>query len=172
MVKYNLMGGGKMNKIIVYCIFSISFIFAHCQVPCGIYDDVRVIIEIEEHIQTIDKAMNNILNITSKNQQNAQDMNQLVRWINTKEEHAQKIQDILMKYFLAQRIKPKQSSEDGYARYVDLTLLCQNIIYISMKSKQTVELSHLEELKILIDDLVKLYFDEHGIEHLRQLREK
>tara|TARA_S200000501_G_scaffold312109_1_gene303023 strand:- start:963 stop:1463 length:501 start_codon:yes stop_codon:yes gene_type:complete len=166
------MRGGKMNKNIFFCIFSISFIFAHCQVPCGIYDDVRIIIEIEEHIQTIDKAMNNILNITLKNQQSTQDMNQLIRWINTKEDHAQKIQDISMKYFLAQRIKPKQSSEQGYLRYVDLTLLCQNIIYTSMKAKQTVDLSYLDELKILIDGLVKLYFDEHGKEHLKELRKK
>ena len=161
-----------MNNMIIYCIISISYLFAHCQVPCGIYDDARIIIEIEEHIQTINKAMDNILSITSKNEQTAQEMNQLVRWINTKEEHAQKIQSTLMEYFLAQRIKPKESSEDGYSQYVDLTTLCQNIIYTAMKTKQTVELLHLEELKMLIDDLVKLYFDDHGTKHLKQLREK
>jgi len=161
-----------MNNMIIYCIISISYIFAHCQVPCGIYDDARIIIEIEEHLLTIDKAMDNILNIISNNEQTAQEMNQLVRWINTKEEHAQKIQNTLMEYFLAQRIKPKESSEDGYSQYVDLTTLCQNIIYTSMKTKQTVDLLHLEELKILIDDLIKLYFDENGMKHLRLLREK
>ena len=66
---------------------------------------------------------------------------------------------------------PKKSSENRYSQYVDLTTLCQNIIYTAMKTKQTVDLLHLEELRILIDDLVKLYFDEHGIEHLKQLRE-
>ena len=157
--------------MIIYCIISISYLFAHCQVPCGIYDDARRVIEIEEHIHTIDKAMDNILNITIKNEQTAQEMNQLIRWINTKEEHAEMIQSILMEYFLAQRIKPKKPSEDGYSQYVDLTILCQNIIHTAMKTKQTVDLLHLEELKILIDDLVKLYFDEHGIEHLKQLRE-
>ena len=77
-----------------------------------------------------------------------------------------------MEYFLAQRIKPKESSEDGYSQYVDLTTLCQNIIYTAMKTKQTVDLLHLEELKKLTDDLVKLYFDEHGTKHLKQLRKK
>ena len=161
-----------MNNMIIYSIISISYLFAHCQVPCGIYDDARRIIEIEEHIQTINKAMDNILSITSKNEQTAQEINQLVRWINTKEEHAQNIQSILMEYFLAQRIKPKKLSEDGYSQYVDLTTSCQNIIYTAMKTKQTVNLLHLEELKKLIDDLVKIYFDEHGIKHLKQLREK
>ena len=161
-----------MNNMIIYSIISISYLFAHCQVPCGIYDDARRIIEIEEHILTMDKAMDNILNIASKNEQTAQEMNQLVRWVNTKEEHAQKIQSTLMEYFLAQRIKPKKSSDDGYSQYVDLTIACQNIIYTAMKTKQTVDLLHLEELKMLIDDLVKLYFDDHGINHLKQLREK
>ena len=158
--------------MIIYCIISISYLFAHCQVPCGIYDDARRIIEIEEHILTIEKAMDNILNITSENEQTAQAMNQLVRWVNTKEEHAQKIQSTLMEYFLAQRIKSKKSNDDGYSQYVDLTIACQNIIYTAMKTKQTVDLLHVEELKILIDDLVKVYFDEHGIKHLKQLREK
>ena len=110
-----------MNNKIIYCIISISYLFGHCQVPCGIYDDARRIIEIEEHLQTIDKAMDNILSITSKNEQTSQEMNQLVRWINTKEEHAQKIQSTLMEYFLAQRIKPKEASEDGYSQYVDIS---------------------------------------------------
>ena len=88
-----------MNKMIIYCIISISYLFAHCQVPCGIYDDARRVIEIEEHIQTIDKAIDNILNITSNNKQTAQEMNQLVLWINKYEEHAQKIQSTLMEYF-------------------------------------------------------------------------
>ena len=54
-----------MKNMIIYCIISISYLFAHCQVPCGIYDDARRVIEIEEHIQTIDKAMDNILKISS-----------------------------------------------------------------------------------------------------------
>ena len=156
--------------MIIYCIISISYLFAHCQVPCGIYDDARKIIEIEEHVQTINKAMDNILTITSKNEQTAQAMNQLVRWINTKEQHAQKMQTILMEYFLAQRIKPKKSSDDGYSQYVNLTTLCQNIIFTAMKTKQTVDSLHLEELNVLLDDLVKIYFDDHGMKHLKQLR--
>ena len=63
-----------MNNMIIYCIISISYLFAHCQVPCGIYDDARRIIEIEEHIQTINKAMDKILSITSKNEQTAQEI--------------------------------------------------------------------------------------------------
>ena len=160
-----------MKNMIIYYIIGTSYLFSHCQVPCGIYDDARKVIEIEENIKTINKAMNNILTITSNNEQTAHKMNQLVRWINTKEQHAQQIQNTLMEYFLAQRIKPKKSSDDGYSQYVNLTTLCQNIIFIAMKTKQTVDLLYLEELSTLLDKLEKIYFDDHGIKHLKQLRE-
>ena len=67
---------------------------AHCQVPCGIYDDAVRIIQIREHVTTIEKAMNQIDQLTN-DESSAQNMNQLVRWVNTKEEHATFIQSII-----------------------------------------------------------------------------
>ena len=159
-----------MNNMIIYCIISISYLFAHCQVPCGIYDDARKIIEIEEHIQTINIAMESILTITSKNKQTAQEMNQLVRWIITKEEHAQHIQNTIMEYFLSQRIKPKELNNDDYSKYVSMTTLCQQIIFYAMKTKQSVDIKHLGELSKILNELENIYFDSHGIEHLNNLR--
>ena len=40
------------------------------------------------------------------------DYNQLVRWIMNKEEHANKIQEIVTQYFMTQRIKYKESMTD------------------------------------------------------------
>ena len=159
-----------MNNMIIYCIISISYLFAHCQVPCGVYDDARKIIEIEEHIQTINIAMESILTITSKNKQTAQEMNQLVRWIITKEEHAQHIQNTIMEYFLSQRIKPKESNNDDYLKYVSMTTLCQQIIFYAMKTKQSVDIKHLGELSKILNEFENIYFDSHGIEHLNNLR--
>jgi len=33
-------------------------VFSHCEVPCGIYDDEMRFTMVEEHIKTIEKAMN------------------------------------------------------------------------------------------------------------------
>ncbi len=63
---------------------------AHCEVPCGIYTDELRIELIKEHIQTIEKAM---IKITELQQSEDINYNQLVRWINTKEDHAKKIQN-------------------------------------------------------------------------------
>merc|ERR1712194_423471 len=63
----------------------------HCQVPCGIFDDPKLVAEVKEAIATIKKAMVQI---------NALNINQMTRWVNTKEEHATKIIHLMSDYCL------------------------------------------------------------------------
>ena len=163
----------KIRNIIAISIIIVAFglnnLHAHCQVPCGIYDDAVRIIQIREHITTIEKAMKQIDQLTS-DESSAQNMNQLVRWLNTKEEHATFIQSIISDYFLAQRIKPKQNNEAGRQQYIDQTLLLQQIIVSAMKSKQTVDKSEPVLVSTLLNQFVQLYFNEHGKEHLNAMQ--
>ena len=49
----------RLNNILALVLilnFS-SNLYGHCQVPCGIYDDAVRIVQIEEDIATIRKAM-------------------------------------------------------------------------------------------------------------------
>ena len=163
----------KIRNIIaiptIITAFGLNIITAHCQVPCGIYDDAVRIIQIREHVTTIEKAMNQIDQLTN-DESSAQNMNQLIRWINTKEEHATFIQSIIADYFLAQRIKHKKNNEPGRQQYVDQTLLLQQIIVAAMKSKQTVDKSEPWLVSTLINQFVELYFNEHGKEHLNAMQ--
>ena len=154
---------------IIFAAFGLNKIHAHCQVPCGIYDDAVRIIQIREHVTTIEKAMKQIEQLAS-DKSSAQNMNQLIRWINTKEEHATFIQSTMANYFLAQRIKPKKKDEAGRQQYVDQTLLLQQIIVAAMKSKQTVDKSDPRSVSTLLNQFVELYFDEHGKEHLNTMQ--
>jgi len=61
----------------------------HCQVPCGIFDDPKTVAEIKEACATIRKAMVQINELSAT--MNAQNFNQMTRWVNTKEEHCCKI---------------------------------------------------------------------------------
>ena len=163
----------KIRNIIaiptIVTAFGLNIITAHCQVPCGIYDDAVRIIQIREHVTTIEKAMNQIDQLTN-DESSAQNMNQLIRWINTKEEHATYIQSIIADYFLAQRIKHKKNNEPGRQQYVDQTLLLQQIIVAAMKSKQSIDKSGPESVSILLNQFVELYFDEHGKNNLNTLQ--
>ena len=77
----------------------------HCQVPCGILNDPKLLAEIREACATIRKAMVQINELTNAGL-TAQSMNQITRWVNTKEEHAIKIINLMANYCLCQRMKP------------------------------------------------------------------
>tara|TARA_B110000444_G_C18817048_1_gene585693 strand:- start:1356 stop:1844 length:489 start_codon:yes stop_codon:yes gene_type:complete len=144
-----------------------SFSYGHCQVPCGIYNDVVRIVQIKEDITTMWKAMNQINSLSGKT--DSQSMNQLVRWVTTKESHAKNIQNTVTEYFLAQRIKPKNKGEEGRQKYVNQTLLMQQVIVSAMKCKQTVDPLHCEKITELLEQFSKIYLDEHGFNHLESL---
>jgi len=122
---------------------------AHCEIPCGIYDDEARITLIREHIATIEKSMDQIMRLEKKETVNN---NQLVRWISNKEKHADEIQEIVTQYFMTQRIKINTENYDK-----KLSILHQMLV-ASMKCKQTVDRGHVANLVKLTDEFQDLYF--------------
>ena len=155
------------NLIVPFLLLQGSLL-AHCQVPCGIYNDAARIIQIQEDFSTIQKAMTKIKELSQ--QQDATSMNQLTRWIMTKEEHASKIQKVISDYFLTQRIKAKTEGSE-YNTYVKQTTTLHQILVSAMKCKQTIDKQNVILGINLIDQFVERYFDSHGLEHLRKLSE-
>ena len=155
------------NLIIPFLLLQGSLL-AHCQVPCGIYNDAARIIQIQEDFSTIQKAMTKIKELSQ--QQDATSMNQLTRWIITKEDHASKIQKVISDYFLTQRIKAKTEGSE-YNTYVKQTTTLHQILVSAMKCKQTIDKQNVILGINLIDQFVERYFDSHGLEHLQKLSE-
>ncbi len=134
---------------------------AHCQIPCGIYDDELRVQLIEEHITTVEKSMNQIIALGAAEPVN---YNQLVRWVNNKEEHAQKIQDIVTAYFMAQRIKPPKDHGDESVvnEYMHKLALLHAIQIHAMKAKQSTDLEQIETLRKLVAKFRTAYFGEEA----------
>ena len=131
--------------------------FAHCEIPCGIYDDEARIAEIAEHITTIEKSMNQIISLSKEDPVN---YNQIVRWVDNKDKHASELQHIVTQYFMTQRLKPFDKEE---AKPLRLALarklgLLHGMLFYSMKAKQTTDLSHVEKLRSLLADFRTAYF--------------
>ena len=143
-------------------------LLAHCQVPCGIYNDAARIIQIQEDFSTIQKAMTKIKELSQP--QDATSMNQLTRWIMTKEDHASKIQKVVSEYFLTQRIKAK-TEDSEFDTYVKQATTLHQILVSAMKCKQTIDEQNVILGINLIDQFVERYFDSHGLEHLQKLSE-
>ena len=155
------------NLIVPFLLLQGSLL-AHCQMPCGIYNDAARIIQIQEDFSTIKKAMTKIKELSE--QQDATSMNQLTRWIMTKDEHASKIQKVVSDYFLIQRIKAKTQGSE-YNTYVKQTTTLHQILVSAMKCKQTIDEQNVKLGINLIDQFVEGYFDSHGLEHLQKLSE-
>jgi nickel superoxide dismutase len=132
-----------------------SVAFAHCQVPCGIYDDETRLDMLRENITTIERAMKMIPDLSDDAELNH---NQIVRWIEAKNHHADDIAHIVSWYFLQQRVKPVDAGDEtAYKAYVHKLTLLHGMLVQSMKAKQTTDLTHVEELKTLLDDFTKAY---------------
>ena len=144
-----------MKKNVLTLIAGIAALFlmaghagAHCEIPCGIYDDQMRIDLIFEHITTIEKSMNEIMALDKKEHDNS---NQLIRWVMNKEKHADNIQEIVSQYFLTQRIKP---STDKYPK--KLAVLHQMLVS-AMLCKQSTDLGHVKTLRELTTTFKALY---------------
>lgn len=158
----------KIGYFTIILIALISFLYPHCQVPCGIYDDAARIIQMKEDVATIRNGMGKI-NGLSTHGESARDMNQLIRWVNTKEDHARHIQTIVSDYFLTQRIKFKDPDHEEREKYIQQTTVLHQLLVAAMKCRQTVDESNCDNVITLIDKFSGLYFDEHGLKHLKEL---
>lgn len=151
-----------MQKLLIATICLIGFsiasknVQAHCEVPCGIYDDSLRVKLIYEHITTIEKAIKNINDESAKAKPN---YNQLVRWVTNKETHAEKIQELVSQYFMHQRVKPV-SRTDGhaYGHYIQKLEALHRISVLAMKAKQNSEMKYVSELRSAVAVFEKAYF--------------
>ena len=130
-------------------------VYAHCQIPCGIYDDPMRLTQMEEHVATIEKSMTEIARLSGES---APDWNQLVRWVLNKEDHADQLAEIVAYYFLAQRVKPgPEDDRTASAEYMRQLRLLHQITIHAMKAKQTTDISQCETLRGLIKDFKMAY---------------
>ncbi|MBN2327241.1 MAG: superoxide dismutase [Candidatus Omnitrophica bacterium] len=130
--------------------------FSHCQIPCGIYDDEMRFTMLNEHIDTIAKSMNQINELSAGEPE--QNVNQLVRWVQNKENHADAFTEIVTQYFLSQRIKPADASDkNAYQKYTNHLVLLHNMMVHAMKAKQTTDLQHVDALRKLVKDFHNAY---------------
>ncbi|KAL7453893.1 hypothetical protein ACHAWC_005531, partial [Mediolabrus comicus] len=132
----------------------------HCQVPCGIFDDPAIVAEIKQAAETIRKAMvqSNELHAGLAAESSAQSLNQMMRWVMTKEEHAKKIISLVAEYCLCQRVKKEIFASDK--DYVDALKAHHAVMQSAMKCKQSVDTAVADALDHAIADFAKMYTKE------------
>ncbi len=126
----------------------------HCEVPCGIYTDQLRFEQMLEDTATIAKAITNINEFADglgANPATGKSINQVTRWVSTKENHATNIQHIVSQYFLTQRIK------SDHKDYTGQLATAHRVMVAAMKCKQDADAATAETLKKAILDLYRAY---------------
>ena len=144
-----------MRSLLILAVSAMAFpqgTYAHCQIPCGIYDDHARVQAMLEDGATIEKSLKLIAELSGKT--DAQSQNQVVRWVMNKEKHAQNVISTISDYFLTQRVSAKQ--ED----YTERLVKHHAVIVAAMKVKQNADMSYASTLKENIEALLP-YYPEH-----------
>ena len=162
-----------LSKVCLVLLVSVFMTFgtyrivrSHCEIPCGIYDDKARIDILYEDILTVEKSMTQVMVL--KNSGPPPNINQLVRWVNNKEDHASKIQHVVTQYFMTQRVKTKPASDaKAHAKYLEQLTALHGMLIHAMKAKQTTDKSHCMKLRALVDQFSAAYFDAETRKGLR-----
>lgn len=111
---------------------------AHCQMPCGIYDDNLVFGEMRQCLATMAKA---VTEISSHDMNSPSSINQTIRWVGKKDWHSDRFSEDVAEYFLKQRIALDADNLDAKLKSAHILLV------LAMHAKQTVDAKLIEELK-------------------------
>ncbi len=141
-------------KILMLAFMALGFVLpqqlaAHCQIPCGIYDDHARVQSMLEDAATVSKAYATLAELKGKT--DLQSQNQLVRWVQNKEIHAQKIISTISDYFLTQRVKTDMKD------YGERLAKHHAVILAAMKAKQNSEAKYGKALEDAIKAISGYY---------------
>ncbi len=144
-MKHSVIAGAVLATLVL----GSARIFAHCEVPCGIYGDQRRFEQMLEDQETIAKAITSIRDLAAKSDPLSH--NQLARWVSTKEAHATNVQHIVAQYFMTQRIK---ADADGYVKKLTAA---HAVMVAAMKCKQDADPATASGLQKSILDFYRAY---------------
>ena len=162
-MKKNVRKKVVLGIVCISAVIFASIAYSHCQIPCGIYNDETRFTMIAENITTIEKSMKLIAELSKNDKPN---MNQMVRWIQNKEKHADDTSHIITHYFMAQRLKPADKSDTkAYDEYVNKLVLLHKMLTSSMKAKQTTDISHVKKLRALLAEFQDAYLGKTAHKH-------
>ena len=128
---------------------------AHCEIPCGIYDDHARITLMLEDTTTIALAIDQITMLAGKPDPTS--LNQLTRWTANKELHATRIQETIAQYFLTQRVKPARQGTQAFNDYVMRLVQHHAVLVAAMKAKQSADPGRAEQLREAIETISVYY---------------
>lgn len=123
-------------------------IYAHCDVPCGIYDPKPAQIAAATVLK-----MTQLLVELDKSDQTLTEKNKFVRCVGVKEEHAQKCKEELL-ILWTDYFKP-----DHVVKFPNLHDTFWKAAKLCSSTKQEISIEHAQELVIAVDKITEMFVD-------------
>ena len=114
-----------------------------------------MVAQMKEDAATIRKAMVQSKELHATAGGDLLAMNQMTRWIMTKEDHCAKIITRVGEYCLCQRVKKEIFANDE--EYVEALKSHHAVMQCAMKCKQNMDVSFCDALDHAIEDMAKMY---------------
>ena len=125
-------------------------IFAHCDIPCGIYDPHQM-----------QMAAHTIIRMMNLFNEAKDDLNKTIRVVRIKEKHAslceEEIVTLWADYF----------KEEHYKEYPSLLELINSAIKLTGKVRQSVDLESANELLAKTQEIAEIFWKTKGLEPIR-----
>jgi len=142
---YNCVMGSKLLFGLVNKILPTRNVYAHCDVPCGIYDPKPAQIAAATVLKMVQKINDLPKDLT------VEDRNSFVRMVLVKEEHARKCKEEILilwtDYF----------KQEHLVMFPDLHETFWKVAKLCSKNKQEVNLESAKELVMAIDHIAEMF---------------
>lgn len=103
--------------------------YAHCDIPCGIYDPAPLQI-----------AAHTVLRMSQLYEEQKEDLHAIVRIVHVKEEHGEKVEDELG------TLENDYFKPDHYEKYPELKKLIAEAVILSIKTRQKIDIELSQDL--------------------------
>lgn len=131
-----------------------SLLHGHCQMPCGIYHDDMVFDQIDQYVETMYKG---ITVMSESKFTSLKDKNEFVRWVVQKENASNEAANLLVTYFLMQKVKPGE--DDTIKRLTS----AHKLLFLIVQIKQNADVEFVEAFNEEWEKF-KLMFHREGYE--------
>ncbi len=119
----------------VALLLGLGQLSAHCQMPCGIYDDQMVYDQINQYYLTMFKGVKALEN---NKFQTDEDKNHFVRWVMTKDRLSDEVAMMITTYFLQQKILPIEDNNE-------LLKSLHRLLFLLVAIKQNVDIKIVKD---------------------------
>ena len=138
-----------MKIISLFKLLPVEIAYAHCDIPCGIYDPNNL--QMASH--TIYRMTDMLID--------EEDIHQVARYTNVKEKHSDIIEEELA------TLADDYFKEEHYKKYKNLEKLFEDAKGLSVKSRQNIDLESANNLIEKVLEIAEIFYDSKGVESKR-----